>query len=297
MSVTIFIDSALRDREQYPDPLNFYLTAEQILTWVDSTKEIKALPSHVSRSPLDFASTVQILNLNTPYPRPELFGDVLLATSIAAGNNITFSDPHGLVIGDIVWTSSSNGEFYGVPSNVPLYVVASTPTTIQISTFSGGPVIVLGQATTLSLGFVKYTAQVQAAFEGSKIILTTPLLFLKLKCKMYEGDSRNVRCLYGSHAEATHILERGGATQGPDGAPAWVSWYSKAEQTLRWKLNDVLVIGIETRDGKPLEVFKESQEDLMKEMNPFRQLLLSFIVTPFIRDATYSNHFIEPKES
>lgn len=297
MSTTYFIDSAERDRQRYPDPLNWSLDASQVASWSISPKEIKSMPTSHKRNPIDFASTVQIQRVDIPYPKPELFGVVKNASSINTTNSLIFPGPHGYVNGDRLWTSSSNGGPYGVPSDIPLYVVGSTPTSIQISTYSGGIPIPLTPVTSFSLGFVLYTSQVQALYEDSKIVLHTPVLFLTLRI-IDTKDNRNIRCINGTHAEPTHILFRGGVTQGVDGSPAFLEWYSKAEQTLRWKLNSPFEIRFETRDGKPLDVFKETKADQLKLFDPNqRQMLLTFIVTPFIRDATYSNHFLEPYET
>lgn len=297
MSITYYIDSAERDRQRYPDPLNWVLDSSQVASWSNSPKEIKSVPSSHKRNPVDFASTVQILRVDIPYPKPELYGETKIATSIDAANNLIFPDPHGYVVGDRLWTSSSNGGPYGVPSDMPLYVVGTTAATIQISTYSGGVAIPLTPVTAFALGFVLYTPDVQVQYEEAKIVLITPVLFLILR-NIDTKDNRNIRCINGRHSEPTHILFRGGVTQGADGAPAFLEWYSKAEQTLRWKLNSPFEIGIETRDGNRLEVFRETKEDQKKIFDPTqRQMLLSFIVTPFIRDATYSNHFLEPYES
>jgi len=295
MSVTYYIDSIERDREQYPDPLNWDLVASQVKTWTPAPKEIKAIPTSHKKNPVDFASTLQILRVDIPYPKPELFGNVEIATSIDALNNIIFPSPHGYADGDRVWTSSGNGGPYGIPSDVPLYVINSTPNTIQISTSSGGSAIPLTPVTSFSIGFVLYTATVQAAYEDAKIVLYTPVLFLTIRI-INTKDNRNIRCINGQHSEATHLLFRGGVTQGPDGTPAFLEWYAKAEQTLRWRLDDPFEIRFETRDGKPLDVFKETKADQLKLVDPQRQMLISFIVTPFVRDATYSNHFLEPYE-
>ncbi len=184
---------------------------------------------------------------------------------------------------------------YGVPADLPLYVVALTATTLQLSTYAGGPPLALSPATMLALNFVIYTPATQASYEDSRIVLTTPLLFLTLRCKEYP-DLRNIRCLFGDHADSTHLLFRGGVTQGLDGAPAFIEWYAKAEQTQRWNLRDVIVIGFETRNGTPLTVFSETSQSQLLDMDPQRQLVMSFLVTPFVRDATYSNHFLEPEE-
>jgi len=296
MSVTYFIDSVERDRQQYPDPLNYTLDASQVLTWPRSTKEIKSIPSSHAKNPLDFASTVHLLSVQIPFPRPELYGDIITATSIGAANELVFPDPHGLAAGDRIWTSSNNGAPYGVPVDLPLYVVGPvTPTTFSISTSLGGVPLAIGPATTLSLEFVIYTTAVQVLYEDSRVVLTSPVLLFKIRCVTYK-DNRNIRCLNGTHGNSTHILFRGGVTQGTSGAPAFIEWIAKAEQTQRWKLDDVIQFEFETRDGRVLDVFKESPDDQLKEKDPTRQSIISFIVTPFVRDGSFSNHFIDPYE-
>lgn len=294
MSITYSIDSVSRDYQDQKDPLNYVLMSSQVQTWIKNPKMITAVPPDGRKNPLDFASTVNITGVWTPYPKPELFGTLIYSQSIDAGSNIIFNSIEGLVDGDIVWTSSSTGAPYGIPSDTPLYVVNAGASQFQISTSFGGPAIPLTEVTSLIVRFVIYNAQTKALYEDSKIILTAPFLYLILRCNLIK-DSYNVRCIRGEHADVTHIIQRGGVTPDEYGAPGMIEWYSKSEQTQRWALDQTIEIGFETRSGRRVDVFKEEDGTLNKDPNPQRQSIINFIVTPFVRDGTYSNHFLSPQ--
>jgi len=304
MSITYNIDSVLRDRQAWPDPLNYDLDAKQTESWSEAVKETKAVPSDRRKNPIDFASTVQVLNVFLPYPKPELFGVLITTESIDGASNLVFPDPPGVDDNDRVWTSSSFGVPYGVQPDVPFYVVNAVGNQFQISTTLGGLAIPLTPATVLELRMVIFTPETQEKYEESKVLLTSPVLYMGLKCIGLEDDG-NIRCINGVHRIPTHLLFRGGVTPDPFGAPGFLEFYSKSEQTQRWYLNKPLRIMFETRGSagafgfagnqQPLTIFKETQTDLENEVDRYRQSIIDFIVTPFIRDATYSNHFLEPQ--
>lgn len=295
MSITYSLDSAERDRTLQKDPLNYTLVAKQVAGWSKSPKDIKAVHSDSKKNPVDYASTVNLTGVYIPYPKPELFGELVYATSIDGGSNLIFANGTGTIgNGTVIWTSSSVGAPYGVPVDIPLYVINFVGNQFQISTSLGGPPIGLTAATSIDLRFVIYDAATQAAFEQSKIVLATPILYLILRCEFYK-DNNNVRSINNGHSEVTHILQRGGTTPDDYGSPGFLEWHCRAEQTERWGLDQAIKIGFQTRNGTDVTFFSETEESLQKPLDPYRQSILTFIVTPFIRDATYANHFLEPQ--
>lgn len=296
MSVSYLLDSALRDRQACPDPLNYKLNPSQVETWSRSGKNLKAKDASSTKRVTDFAHTVNVLSMSMPYPKPELFGPLLATTSIDGAGNLIFATPPNLVVGDIIWTSSSNGAPFGVPVDTQLYVVAlSGPTGIQFSSYAGGPALPLSPATSLIMNFVLYSPTVAEKYAESKILLTSPILFLILRCENRK-DNRGIRCIDGTHSEATHILQRSDMTPAPDGTPGFLNFHCRAEQTCRWSLDEPIEIGVESRDGQLITVFKETIDQQKQDLDPYRQTIIHFIVTPFIMDATYSNQFVEVYE-
>ncbi len=67
MSNYIDLDSFFRDRIDYPNENNFELTPQQVQTWFKSARAVKAYPSNPSLQPLEFATTVNVCTLVTPY--------------------------------------------------------------------------------------------------------------------------------------------------------------------------------------------------------------------------------------
>lgn len=295
MSITLSLDSAERDRTLQRDPLNYVLLPKQVEGWSKAPKDIKAVHSDMKKNPVDYASTINLTGVYIPYPKPELFGDLVYATSIDAASNLVFANGTGTIGNNtVIWTSSSVGAPYGVPVDIPLYVINFAVNQFQISTSLGGPPIGLTAATMINLRFVIYTPEVQAAYEQSKIVLATPILYLILRCDQYK-DNNNVRSINNGHSQVTHILQRGGMTPDDYGSPGFLEWHCRSEQTERWALDLPLKVGFQTRSGDDVTFFTETDASLMKPLDPYRQSIITFIVTPFIRDATYANHFLEPQ--
>jgi len=71
MASYVDLDSIFRDRENYPNENNYQLLPQQTQKWFRAAREVRAFPSNPSLQPLEFATTVNIVQLTIPYT-PEL---------------------------------------------------------------------------------------------------------------------------------------------------------------------------------------------------------------------------------
>jgi len=71
MASYVDLDSILRDRDNFPNENNYQLLPQQTQTWFRAAREVRAFPSNPALQPLEFATTVNIVQLTTPYT-PEL---------------------------------------------------------------------------------------------------------------------------------------------------------------------------------------------------------------------------------
>lgn len=67
MANYIHIDSSYRDKEEYPNENNFQLTAKQVQGWNKYARSVRPFPQNPSLQPLDFASSLKIVSIITPY--------------------------------------------------------------------------------------------------------------------------------------------------------------------------------------------------------------------------------------
>jgi len=67
MSSYLDLDSIYRDRDNYPNENNYTLLPKQSETWFRAAREVRAFPSNPTLQPLEFVTTVNIVQLTTPY--------------------------------------------------------------------------------------------------------------------------------------------------------------------------------------------------------------------------------------
>jgi hypothetical protein len=75
-------------------------------------------------------------------------------------------------------------------------------------------------------------------------------------------------------------------------APVWIHFKSHGEQVTRFKRDDPVTIRFLSRGGQVLPFFNEADPQLAP--NPFKQTLLTLNITPYARDASFTNHSTEP---
>jgi hypothetical protein len=74
------------------------------------------------------------------------------------------------------------------------------------------------------------------------------------------------------------------------GVPTWIHYKSPMEQTLRFKLDDIVCFTILTRDTNVLDIFEETDFDI--PIDPLKQTMATFQLIPYARDNDFTS--IEP---
>lgn len=67
MSTFIDIDSQFREFPRFRNPADFQVTAEQVETWFQFNRTVRANAKNPATAPLDFAQTVRLKSLIIPY--------------------------------------------------------------------------------------------------------------------------------------------------------------------------------------------------------------------------------------
>lgn len=67
MATFVDLDSILRDREIYPNPAYYQLSASQVKTWFRGARSIRSFPQDPNVRPLEFSTTVHVQYLIIPY--------------------------------------------------------------------------------------------------------------------------------------------------------------------------------------------------------------------------------------
>jgi hypothetical protein len=293
MSNFFDLDSLFRDRTTYPNPCNYELTPNQIASWFFSSRAVRALPQNAGTQPLEFVCTINLQVLTLPYPRVDLFAttcydvdEILLNTLMSPG--------HTFVNNDVIQaTFSTNGVLLGVQ----YYVINANPgVSFQISRTMGGPAEVLVDGTGLGLIMCLVITStgddtVAAALEDAMTLLTFPRLYVDFHCKRYP-DIHLISTINGVQPDARFIVVLDRTQHGVHGEPLWLHYRTNMEQTIRFQRNDPIVFSIRERSGTVISFFDDV--DLEQLADPQKQCLVTFTVTPYIRDADYSNHAVAP---
>ena len=67
MSTYVDLDSVWRDKEQFPNENNYELTPNQVTSWFNSARSVRAFPQNPTTQPLEFVTSVNIKHLAIPY--------------------------------------------------------------------------------------------------------------------------------------------------------------------------------------------------------------------------------------
>ena len=303
MATFIDLDSFWRDRQSYPNPCDYQLTPEQIATWTKSVREVRALPQNANERPLDFVSAINLLGVTFPFPRIELFANRLIVVdSITNSDTFNTLSSHGLAVGDIVMTSSPGYAFSnGVGRNIEYHMVnIISPTAFQVSLLPGGAVqsFINGTGLELTLAVIGDPADptsdyvsVTTANNDAIQLLTFPRIYADIHSIRY-NDPRCLRTIGGILADAKWVLCIDKIQYDDNLQPRWIHYRSHGEQVMRFKRDDPLFIRFMTRDGTTIPFFTEP--DLTIPTNPDKQTLLTIDNTPYLRDAIFANHMVEP---
>lgn len=294
MSSYVDLDSFWRDRAAYTNPCSYQLTPKQVDVWTASAREVRPLPQNPNGRPLDFVNALHIIALTLPYPRVELFASELITLLSVTSNTFTADFP--AVLNDVIMTSSPGfAASIGLQRNVEYHVINVAGNTFQLSLTAGGAPVTFKDATGINLLVADITtgdyATVIAATDAAQQLVTFPRIYLDFHCLSYP-DVRLLNTAGGILADAKFVLGIDKVQFDDNATPIWIHYKSHGEQVFRYRRNDPVVIRIMTRDGTTIPFFDESDDTLVTDPN--KQSMVTLSVTPYVRDANFTNHAVDP---
>lgn len=291
MSTFITIDTVYRDRGQDPNPCNFTLTVEQISNWFKYAREVRAYPQNSNKRPLEFVTSANVHSVTLPYPRISLYSNesITVIGIDAAGTTLTSSTalPAWFVVGAPVQVGvNSNGllmyKTYYINS------VASPNFTLDVIDPPAAAVTFI-PGSGLNIPVYNYTIAVEATLTDALSILGYPRLYLNY----HQGynDRQLVNSISSIHDEVKFVLVYDHVQYDSYGTPVWIHYRSVMDQVMRLRRDFPPSFTVTSRNGDIIPFFIDYDQNL--PANPDKQMLLDLVLTPYIRDAMYTNGTIE----
>jgi len=188
----------------------------------------------------------------------------------------------------------------GIQRNVEYHVLNVTPTTFQVELAPGSGSLSLVASTGLGMvmGVVDNPstpgsnyASVMSALNAAVQMLEFPRIYLDFHSRRY-NDTRFIKTIGGILADARFVLGLDKIQHDDVARPIWLHFRSSGEQVMRFKRDDPMIIRFMSRDGTTLPFFTEA--DLTVVTNPNKQTMITINTTPYLRDAIFTNHMVEP---
>lgn len=296
MSSFIELDSFWRDRSAYRSPFNYEVTPDQIYTWNKFSRETRNLPTTPCKRSTEFVATVNVKVLTIPYPRAELFGDTHFASLIDAAGGISINPLITVAAGDIVEAMDTNGDIirgtqYEISAVVPL-------TSFTLIRIGGGALTTISQSYNNTNNMLRFiivrsvtnNIDILNELESAREILKMPRLYIDFHCRRYnDTDYVNSNGRFLRNIKFVAIFDKFQCDENL--RPVWIHYKCDMEQTFRFLRNDPVVLTISGRDGNPISEFIETNNNIV---NPLKQTMITFCITPYTRDGDYTNHSDDP---
>lgn len=291
MSTFLSIDTIYRDRVEYPNPCKFALTPGQVASWFKYAREVRAYPQNTNKRPLEFVTSASVQKLSLPYPRISLYAteSIIIVNINAAGTVLTASAalPAWFVVGTQVQVGVSSN---GLVTYKNYYVenVASPNFSLDIVDPPVGPVAFM-PGSNLQIPLFNATTDVVNAMTDALAIVGYPRLYLNY----YQGhnDRQLINCIDNLHSEVKFVLFQERVQYDGDNTAVWIDYYSRNDQVMRIMRDFPPNFVITTRNQEIVPFFTDL--DLSVPANPDKQVLIDMTLTPYIRDALYTNSTIE----
>lgn len=292
MSEYLTIDSIYRDRVSYPNPCDWQLTESQVANWFKYAREVRALPQSANKRPLEFVTSTIVHSLTLPYPRVSLYAtESILVTSIDVTGTIFTADsplPSWFIVGASIQSgTNSNGI-----TTYKTYFVNSilTPTTFTLDVVDPpvGPVV-FSPGSNLNIPFYNYTASVEAELTDALQLLTYPRIYLNYY--QFHDDNQLVFSIDSIHREVKFVFTHDRHQYDNQGNPIWIHYRCLFDQVMRINRDHPPVFRITNRSDNILPFFIDTDDSV--PANPDKQMLIDISLTPYIRDAVYTNSTIE----
>jgi len=118
------------------------------------------------------------------------------------------------------------------------------------------------------------------------LLSTIPRIYINFSSREYK-DTRLINTIDGRLPESKFICQFDKVQSDSLGNPIWIHYKCEMEQTMRFKRDDTIILELTSRDGNTLP---QNDNPPDQDPNPDVQTLLTFEVTPYIRDGDYDNH-------
>ena len=123
----------------------------------------------------------------------------------------------------------------------------------------------------------------------SETVADFPRLYVDFHSKKYR-DIHLINSIEGRQSDAKFICVPEKIQNDVNGNPIWMHYRCTMEQAMRFERGDQISVSIMTRNGTVLPQLDNPPED---EPDPSKQTLLTFEITPYIRDGDYDNHMVQ----
>jgi hypothetical protein len=145
------------------------------------------------------------------------------------------------------------------------------------------------------LDFVNAVTVVALVLPYNTTLTGYPCVYVNMCCQEYK-DEYLINTIGGILPRARFKCFFDKIQNNSSGDPTWIHYKCTMEQVMRYKRNSPVTLQITSRDGTILPFFDESVNPDYQdnEIDPTQQSLITFCVTPYIRDGSYTNQTIEP---
>jgi hypothetical protein len=123
----------------------------------------------------------------------------------------------------------------------------------------------------------------------SPTLALQPRLYVDFHCRRYE-DLYLINTISGFNRDARFVCVLDRIQVDDNGNSVWMHYRSNMDQVLRFRRKDPVVFRIFTVDGVSIN---PGDNLIPQPLDPFKQTLATFEVTPYIRDEHFSNQLLE----
>ena len=117
-----------------------------------------------------------------------------------------------------------------------------------------------------------------------------PRVYVNFQCQTYK-DIYLISSIDGKQRDARFICFFDKIQTDATGKPIWIHYRCGMEQVVRFKRNEPVLLRIMGRDANVIPFFIDT--DPTKPKDPTKQSLITFTITPYLRDNVFSNHNVE----
>nr|QBK86408.1 MAG: uncharacterized protein LCMAC102_02030 [Marseillevirus LCMAC102] len=123
----------------------------------------------------------------------------------------------------------------------------------------------------------------------SETVSEFPRIYVNFRSDRYK-DIHLIQAIDGKQPDAKFICNFDRIQNDSNGNPMWIHYKCSMEQTMRFDRGRPVLFQITTRDGS---ILPNLDTILPTPLDPTKQTLCTFELTPYIRDGDYDNHLAE----